>query len=142
MMILRNIIITNVYFIVARVYSIESSDNVNISNYTVNMYLYKTSGNDTLYTSYMNVILDNNNNIDIEVPANLLILIQIQSNKLIYIKELIIEFDKINILSNQIMNTWDLGKHNVSCHKEHRIKRFQYYTYIYIYIYIYIYFSY
>ena len=133
-MILINIIIMHAYFVISRVYSIESSDDVNISKYTVDMYLYKTVGNPLPYKEYINVNFEKRNITGIEVPTNQLIRIIIQSDKGIYIKELIIVFDKIQILHNSMRIKCSFGKTNFFCDEYYRIKRLQSIYIIYTYI--------
>ena len=123
MMILKNIIIINAFFIVDHVYSIESSNNVNISNYTVNMYLYKKLDDSIEHFKFINVRLEKYNSTGIEVPANQLIIIYIQSDKNFDIKGVIITFDKIGILPNNIWIQWNIGTRKLVCNEEHRIKR-------------------
>ena len=123
MIILRYIIIMNAYFISVRVYSIDLLDNVNTSNYKVNIYILNSLFSNKWDIETINVNLYKP--INIEIPANKVIKIKILSDKRIFLKEIIIVFDKINILPNTISSQRYIGEQNVTCNGVHRIKSLQ-----------------
>ena len=123
MIILRYIIIMNAYFVSVRVYSIDLLDNVNTSNYKVNIYILNSLFSNKWDIETINVNLYKP--INIEIPANKVIKIQILSDKRIFLKEIIIVFDKINILPNTISSQRYIGEQNVTCNGVHRIKSLQ-----------------
>ena len=119
-MILRNIII-NAYFVTAIVYSIELLDNVKNIKYTVNIrVLY--NGLNTIYKKYMITNLDNYSTV-IEVPLHTYTAFEIQFDKAILLKELIIVFDKINILYDEILVKWNIGEQIDMCYAPQQITR-------------------
>ena len=122
MIILRYIIIMNAYFVSVRVYSIDLLDNVNTSNYKVNIYILNSLFSNKWDIETMNVNLYKH--INIEIPANKVIKIQILSKR-IFLKEIIIVFDKINILPNTISSQRYIGEQNATCNGVHRIKSLQ-----------------
>ena len=123
MIILRYIIIMNTFFVSVRVYNIDLLDNVNTSNYTVTIYILNSFFNNKWDIETINVNLSKQ--INIEIPANKVIQIQILSDKGIFLKEIIIAFDKINILPNTISSQRNLGEQNATCNGVHRIKSLQ-----------------
>ena len=123
MIILRYIIIMNAYFVSVRVYNIDLLDNVNTSNYKVNIYILNSLFSNKWDIETINVNLYKP--INIEIPANKVIKIQILSDKRIFLKEIIIVFDKINILPNTISSQRYIGEQNVTCNGVHRIKSLQ-----------------
>ena len=113
----------NAYFVSVRVYSIDLLDTVNTSNYTVNIYILNSLFSNKLDIETINVNLSKH--INIEIPANKVIKIQILSDKRIFLKEIIIVFDKINILPNTISSQRYIGEQNATCNGVHRIKSLQ-----------------
>ena len=112
----------NAYFVSVRVYSIDLLDNVNTSNYKVNIYIANSLFSNKWDIETINVNLYKH--INIEIPANKVIKIQILSKR-IFLKEIIIVFDKINILPNTISSQRYIGEQNVTCNGVHRIKSLQ-----------------
>ena len=113
----------NAYFVSVRVYSIDLLDTVNTSNYKVNIYILNSLFSNKLDIETINVNLSKQ--INIEIPANKVTKIQILSDKRIFLKEIIIVFDKINILPNTISSQRNLGEQNATCNGVHRIKSLQ-----------------